>query len=305
MKARWILLALALAATPRAQGDTLRIDGATRTYTAVLPAQARGVPLVLVLHGNTQQGRDMRERTTWTQVAARHGIAVVFPDGLNRSWADLRGPDDRLASPPAGTDDVAFLVALVRQYIDAGVADPRRVYVAGVSNGGAMALTLACERADTFAAVASVAMEFTPAMAAACAPGRPVPVLLVNGTADPLVPFAGGRAHGRRRNALYLSTAQTAAFWRRRNGCADADAASQRLPDADPADRSTVTRIEARCPAGADVVVFRVDGGGHRWPDRIDDARHPRLVDAVLGPQNHDLDGPEVAWRFLARFSLP
>jgi polyhydroxybutyrate depolymerase len=38
-------------------------------------------------------------------------------------------------------------------------------------------------------------------------------------------------------------------------------------------------------------------------PGRIADARHPMLVDSWLGPQNHDIDGPEVLWRFLARFS--
>jgi polyhydroxybutyrate depolymerase len=306
MTLRGLLLALALGCAPTAHADELRVDGTIRTYTAIVPAHAQNLPLVLVLHGNTQQGHDVRERTSWAAVAARERFVAVFSDGLDRAWADLRTPDERLGgSPPAGTDDTAFLVELARHFVDAGIADRRRVYAAGVSNGGAMALTLACLRPDTFAAVASVAMEFTPSAMARCAPGRAIPVLLMNGTADPLIPYAGGHAGRRGTGAEYLPTAQTLAFWRQRNGCAATDAAAVSLPDVDATDRSTVTRIDSRCPQGADVVLYRVDGGGHRWPDRIADARHPRLVDAILGPQNHDIDGPALAWQFLRQATLP
>ena len=306
MMFRCLLPALLLACVHAAHADELRIDGTTRTYTAIVPAHAHAVPLVLVLHGNTQQGRDVRARTSWAAVAAREHFAVVFPDGLHRAWADLRAPGERLGgSPPAGTDDTAFLVALARHFVDAGIADRRRVYAAGVSNGGAMALTLACLRPDTFAAIASVAMELTPGAMARCAPGRAIPVLLMNGTADPLIPYAGGRGGRRGTGADYLPTARTVAFWRQRNGCAATDATVVSLPDVDATDHSTVTRIDSRCPQGADVVLYRIDGGGHRWPDRIADARHPRPVDAILGPQNHDIDGPALAWRFLAQSSLP
>lgn len=306
MTFRCLLLALLLACAHAAHADELHIDGTTRTYSAIVPAHAHALPLVLVLHGNTQQGRDVRARTSWAALAAREHFVVVFPDGLDRAWADLRTPDERLGgSPPAGTDDTAFLVALARHFVDAGIADRHRVYAAGVSNGGAMALTLACLRPDTFAAIASVAMEFTPGAMARCAPGRALPVLLMNGTADTLIPFAGGHGGRRGTGAEYLSTGRTLAFWRQRNGCAATDAAQVPLPDIDATDHSTVTRIESRCPAGADVVLYRVDGGGHRWPDRMADARHPRLVDAILGPQNHDIDGPGLAWRFLAESSLP
>jgi poly(3-hydroxybutyrate) depolymerase len=47
--------------------------------------------------------------------------------------------------------------------------------------------------------------------------------------------------------------------------------------------------------------LYRIDGGGHRLPDARADAEHTRLVDALLGPQNRDLDAPETIWRFFAR----
>jgi polyhydroxybutyrate depolymerase len=163
-----------------------------------------------------------------------------------------------------------------------------------------MALTLACRQPERFAAVASVVMELTKTVAAACHPARAIPVLLMNGSADPLIPYGGGGFHGRREGADYLSTPDTLAFWRRANACEARDAGSQVLPDRDPGDRSTVTRIDSHCPRGRGVVLYRIDGGGHRLPDVRADAQHPRLVDAVLGPQNHDIDAPELIWQFFA-----
>src|SRR5437588_496490 len=78
-----------------------------------------------------------------------------------------------------GTDDAAFIVRLAEEFIADGVADPRRVYVTGISNGAAMAMTMICERADLFAAHASVIMNLTDEFAAACQPSRAVPFLLM------------------------------------------------------------------------------------------------------------------------------
>jgi polyhydroxybutyrate depolymerase len=208
-----IALLLFLGIAPRA--ETLVIGGVARSYSAILPAQ-QPAPLVLVLHGNLQQGADMMKRTSWPDVARREGLLAVFPDGRNRAWADGRTASERPGRvPPAGTDDVTFLVALAQKYIDAGLADPKRIYVTGVSNGGMMALALACNRADFFAAAALVIASFTRSTAASCHPVRPMPILIMNGTADPLIPYDGGRGTSRFASSGYWSTPQTVDFWRR------------------------------------------------------------------------------------------
>lgn len=158
-------LLLAVAFGGNASAGELRVGEASRTYTAEIPPHAVALPLVLALHGNLQQGADMRNRTAWPEIARREHVAVVFPNGLNRSWADLRADSEREGrKPPAGTDDIRFLVALARHFVDTGVADPKRIYVAGVSNGGAMAMSLACERPDLLAAAAVVIMGMTRGM---------------------------------------------------------------------------------------------------------------------------------------------
>jgi polyhydroxybutyrate depolymerase len=259
--------------------------------------------MVVVLHGKTQRGADMVARTAWPQVAKREGFAVVFPDGLNHAWADARtkaGP--ALRGPPEGTDDVAFIGKLVEKLVANGTADPGRVYVAGISNGGAMAMTLACARADLFTAGASVIMNLTDEAAVTCHPSRPLPMLIMNGTADPLVPYEGGRGSGYFAADGFWSTEETLAFWRKLNGCEADDANVTEMPDRVPADQSTVTRIASRCPRGHDVVLYRVNHGGHRMPGFAPDARFPKVATSLLGPQNSDIDGAETIWTFFSQF---
>jgi polyhydroxybutyrate depolymerase len=282
--------------------ETIQVGGVARTFIPQFP-DSKPAPLVIVLHGNTQTGADMRTRTSWALVANRERFGVIFPDGLNHAWADLR-PDAKRAGrvPPAGTDDVAFIVGLIEKYAADGAADPKRVYITGPSNGGAMTIRLVCERADLFAAAATVIVNLTDESASACHPSRPAPLLMMNGTADPLIPFEGGKGASRFAVDGFWSAMQTLAFWRRVNGCEAGNAAVTDLDDRDRADESTVTRVESRCPPGRDVLLYRVNGGGHRMPGAFSDARFPRIAAAFLGPQNHDIDGAETIWAFFKKF---
>jgi polyhydroxybutyrate depolymerase len=286
----------------RAHSETVDINGTTRTFIAQLPA-TKPAPLVIVLHGNAQTGTDMVARTSWPRVAKREQFAVVFPDGLNRAWADLRPSDKRAGRlPPEGTDDIIFIARLIEKYVADGIADPKRIFVTGLSNGGAMTNTLVCERAELFAAAASVIMNLTDETAEACHPSRPVPMLIMNGTADPLVPYEGGRGTSRFAVEGFWSTEKTVQFWRQINGCEAKDAASVDLDDRDPNDESTVTRISSTCPAGRDVLLYRINDGGHRMPASFPDTKFARLVTYVFGPQNHDIDAAETIWEFFKKF---
>jgi polyhydroxybutyrate depolymerase len=295
------ILAITCCGNP-ALSETIDINGIARSYTIQLPDK-KPAPLVIVLHGNTQTGSDMVTRTSWPAVAKREHVGVVFPDGLNRAWADLRPNANRAGrAPPKGTDDVAFVVKLIEKFVADGTADPKRIYVTGLSNGGAMTMTMICARADLFTAAASVIINLTDDMANACHPSRPVAMLMMNGTADPLIPYQGGRGTSRFAVAGFWSTERTFDFWRRVNGCQTQDAGSVELDHHDPADKTTVTRIESRCAQARDVVLYRVNNGGHRMPGSFPDARFQRLVNALLGLQNRDIDGAETIWAFFRKF---
>ena len=108
MRAILLMVTLLLGPTT-ASAETIKIGQTTRHYTAQFP-ELKLAPLVIVLHGNTQTGADMITRTAWPRVAKRENFAVVFPDGLNHSWADLRPNDLRAGrAAPHGTDDVAVV----------------------------------------------------------------------------------------------------------------------------------------------------------------------------------------------------
>jgi polyhydroxybutyrate depolymerase len=285
-----------------ARSDTIVVGGVTRTFIAQL-ADARPAPLVIVLHGNAQTGADIEKRTSWPLVAKREHFSVVFPDGINRAWADLRPLSKRSGrTPPEGTDDVGFITKLIETYVANGSADPKRIYVTGLSNGGAMTMALVCTHADLFAAAASVIMNLTDESADACHPQRPVPMLMMNGTADPLIPYAGGRGSSRFAADGFWSTERTLNFWRHADGCDEQDAGSVDLEDRDTTDETTVTRITSHCPAGDDVVLYRINDGGHRMPGSLPDTKFARLVGYMFGPQNHDIDGAETIWEFFKRF---
>jgi polyhydroxybutyrate depolymerase len=296
-----VVLAIICWGSP-ALSDTIDINGVARTYM-IQRTDTKPAPLVIVLHGNTQTGAAMVARTSWPAVAKREHFGVVFPDGLNRAWADLRPRTKRAGrAPPEGTDDVGFIVRLIEKFIADGTADPKRIYLTGLSNGGAMTMTMIGARADLFAAAATVIFNLTDDMANAIHPSRPVPMLMINGTADPLIPYEGGRGSSRFAVPGFWSTMKTFNFWRRVNGCDMQDVASTDLDHRDASDKTTVTRIESRCPPGRDVVLYRINDGGHRMPGDFPDARFPRLVSALLGPQNRDIDGAETIWAFFRKF---
>jgi polyhydroxybutyrate depolymerase len=271
---------------------TLQSDGLERSFLLVGATPGMPRPLILALHGNGGSGEQFLRYGPWLPLVASAGVVLALPDGLNRSWADGR-PDSefRGRKPPAGLNDVAFLTSLVNDLVKAGIADRKRIYVAGLSNGGMMALRLLCDRADLFAAGAVVIASLPESSSTRCKPSRPVPLLLMNGTADKLVPDQAVPGQ-------FLGTEGTAAFWRRVNRCG-AMRTAQDLPDINPNDGSRVTLSEAPCPPGQDVAVYRVVGGGHQMPT----ITGPALLERMLGPRNRDIEGAEVIWSFLRKFT--
>lgn len=231
----------------------LTIGGLNRTYQVhAPPGLDRPAGLVLNLHGAGMTGQAQAGATNYNAIADQYGFVVAYPDGIDMSWADGRG-----ASLPdrQGVDDVGFLVALTDRLRQEYGVDAGRVFVTGTSAGGFMASRLACERADVFAAVAPVAG--TLASGFPCAPSQPVSVLAVHGTADPVVPFAGGPMLGRGGPSDIVAPAAMAQRWREINGC----------PAPVEEVQGSVRRfVAAGCAGGTEVVFVQIDGGGHVWP---------------------------------------
>lgn len=268
-------LLAALALLPACGGGGARLslvnrDGVERRATvdrpAVPPAAGGPRPLLVVLHAGLLSGAQTRdELEPLTALARRAGVALAFPDAQSLFWND--GSLSRALPPalsPAG-DDLAFLDALIAALVADGTADPAAVHVAGISNGGMMALRYACARADRLASVA-VFMATMPAEAErGCRPSRPLPVLMVAGTADPLVRWTGevnlGGIAGLQRR---MSVPASFDFWRGANRCAGL-APPRPLPRRGRGTQpDALVHAATGCAGGVQTLLYEVRGGGHR-----------------------------------------
>ena len=214
---------------------------------------------MLNLHGGGGTGAGQQSLSAFDSVADANNLLVVYPDGYDKSWADGRGasPADR-----RHVDDVGFLVALVGKLQSEFSVPAGHVFATGMSNGGFMSNRLACDRADVFAAIAPVAG--TLGAGVACNPSRPVSVMEAHGTADPVVPFNGGKVRGRGGPSQAISAASMIDRWRAVDGC-QGDPTMDELPNV--GDGTVVRRYDSRsCVAGTEVIFYRIDNGGHTWP---------------------------------------
>jgi len=129
----------------------------SRDYLLHLPPQAasgRPLSLVVMLHGCTQTPADFAAGTAMNELADRHGFVVLYP-GQSRTanhsacWNWFEPRDQR-----AGQGEPAIIAGMVREVIGRYPVAPERVFVAGLSAGGAMAAILGAAYPDLFAAVA-------------------------------------------------------------------------------------------------------------------------------------------------------
>ena len=290
----------AAAAVPAgAQRRVVTIDGVERNFWLLRPSTVTGAaPVVFVLHGGAVADGRQTFRYDFQLLGERDGVVTVHPSGNGAGWNDGRDTPFLLARGGAA-DDVAFFRAMIDGLIAEGVADPARIYLTGGSNGGMMTMRLVCELADRIAAAAPFVALLPTRLQDRCMPSRPVPIMLLLGTADRMMPFAGGgvAAMSGDDRGTVLSAAATLEFWRRRNHCAGAVARAP-LADVDPADGTRV-RSERSTDCAAAVEALIVEGGGHRLPgERQREYADPRLS-ALSGVSSRDLDGREAIWNFL------
>lgn len=210
------------ALTGTATAKTVVVAREQRTYIAYTPAHLKPErPLLIVLHGTQQQGKTARYTTGYRfdQLADQHGFAVLYPNSMGIGWNDCRPK----TGPAAVVDDVGFIDALIAQVVQDHAISPEQVYLFGYSNGGQMVFRLLSEEPTAFAGAAVVAANLPTPEYNQCGSDRPTPpILLANGTADPITPFAGGKVSifGVIDRGSAISAAATAQHFAALNGAA-------------------------------------------------------------------------------------
>lgn len=263
---RLVLFLVLAMATPAHADETGHIlsGGVTRSYLIHLPPALPAHPgLILAFHGGGGTAAGMARLTGFDTLADAQHFIVVYPQGLGRHWHDGRVP---AAGRP---DDVAFIAALIARLRAQYHVDPARIYATGMSNGAIFSNFLGCRLAGELAAIAPVAGTLAAGMTPPCSPARPLSVLLIDGTADPIVPFAGGDVrnfHHRGVGGGVTGGPATARFWMQADGCGGLSAPDN-LPPVRPDDPTRLEESHATaCPGGIAVRFIAVQGAGHVWP---------------------------------------
>ena len=223
-----ILVLLVYSRISSAEQVQLVVDGRARTYLLERPPAQGPRPTIIMLHGYTGSASQIAQQTGLAEPAKQAGFAAVFPEGPAGRW-NLLPPNKQTAryvklfqSGGGVPDDVAFLKTLISDLNRRDISDPKRIYLAGRSLGGAMALRMTCVDARMFAAVALLISAMPEETGEACRPAQPIPVLLLNVTGDPMVPYAGGRIGeaGLPSGVTNIWSAERLlAFFRKLNGC--------------------------------------------------------------------------------------
>ena len=242
-------------------------------------------PVYFVLHGSNGAGARIRKNLELDEVAGASGSIVVYPDAIEGHWL------------PAGDGDVAFIRALADKLVAEGRADPHRIFAVGASTGGMLAMRLACEQADVFAGAAAIIANMPAGLGASCKPARAIPFLLINGTADPRVPFAGGPLVKTDYPGDVLSTDATLAKFAAAAGCAG-ERSKTLFPNRNTKNGSRAY-LEKFDGCKVPVELVRIEGGGHTIPGHWSGADSG----AAAGGHNGDVDAARLVVDFFRRVS--
>ncbi|WP_455206977.1 alpha/beta hydrolase family esterase [Kaarinaea lacus] len=294
------------------KNQELDVNGLTRTYDIYIPEglSDQKLPMVLLLHGHigdadVMTGENGRKAPykVWLQIAEREKWIVVIPEGEigpdgHRGWNDCRAN----ATTNPTVNDVAFIDLLITSVSRRYPADSQRVFAHGTSNGGNMVYRLAQERGERFRALAAVVAAM-PEINKCNNPEHPISLLIMNGTDDPLLPYAGGgvgkRKSQQKERGTVLSTEQTVQYWLKHNNIQSAPEITD-LPDRDKGDDSVVqVRKYSGGRNNAEVILYEVKGGGHTEPSLNE--HYGRLYKLIVGPQNRDMEMAEEVWKFFNR----
>jgi polyhydroxybutyrate depolymerase len=287
--------------TPTAEGEVQRIsfdlDGYERTYDLYVPAGYTGsspVPLVLDFHGIYQNAEVERETSGFQAKADEEGFAVAYPQGIlgpgGRTWnADPSNRQWYSWANLVGVDDVAFAVEVVenvkgRLNIDAG-----RVYVTGLSQGGAMALLIAHDRGDVFAAAAGISTALLKDLDD-YDPVRPISVIQFHSYDDEIVPYGGSDLTG------LPSIEDSIRQWAIANGCDGDNPTVTGLGFTDPGhpDVEEKLTVYGGCTNGVEVRLYSLHGSHTLYETNFHGSTEAEKEQYIT----------DLAWDFLRRFTL-
>ena len=287
MKLHTLLISLSLTCNSFAQttiSDSLDFGGLSRKYDIYIPtsySNTNPAPVVFSLHGLGSNTFEQKVYADFRPIADTAGFLLVLPLG---SIDPIRNETYWNARFQGSVDDVGFIDALIDTISSQYTIDSNQIFSAGLSNGGFMSYTLACELNERIAAIASVTGSMTTLQPNNCNITYPVPVMQIHGTADSTVLYNGTAG-------VVLSVDEVINFWVDKNNC-DNTPIHTVLPNINTTDGCTAERFGyTNGTNNSEVALYKIIDGGHTWPGAPID----------IGVTNRDFNASEEIWNFFRK----
>lgn len=266
--------------------DTIVHDNLDRSYILYVPSSyTPGVaaPLVLNFHGYTSNDLQQMIYGDFRPIADTAGFLLVHPMGT----LDTQGQTYWNSGWGGTVDDIGFTAALIDSISAQYSVNANRIYSTGMSNGGFMSYTLACELSDRIAAIASVTGTMNANQSVSCNPQHPMPVMEIHGTADNVVPYNGIPN-------VMASIDNVLDYWVNFNSC-DVTPIESAVPNISITDNCTATHFRyGNGTNGVEVEHYRINNGAHTWPG----------ASLTIGVTNHDISASKKIWEFFSQYDL-
>lgn len=262
---------IVLCAQPRDIDKTIVVDGRVRQYLIHLPPGfniSAQLPLIFALHGGGGTYKNTIRFYDLDRLANQNNFIIVYPNAVNKAWT-MPGISSRVKNLDNGVDDVKFISVLLDSLIDSFKVDSHHVFCTGISRGGMFSFYLAYKLSDRIAGIAPVCGGISETLKGDYSFKHPTPVLMINGTDDPLVSYKGGTGKLNKRNAgneeaEMMPTEELLGKILKLNGC-DAAPEVTKMPDLDQGDGCDAIDSFYSCQ-GVTVEFIKIIGGGHTWP---------------------------------------
>lgn len=225
--------------------ENIMVGSTSRNMLTHVPSGLeKDSPLFISLHGMNQDAPYQQGMAHWEDIADTARFAVVYPNGINKSW-DL-----------SGNRDIDFVLAIIDTMYNRHQIDRNRVYLSGFSMGGMFTYHAMGRIADKIAAFAPVSGY--PMGGSAFQSSRPIPIIHTHGTSDDVVGYSG--------------VAAMMEGWRKRNGCPSQPVTTTPYPPSKPNSKSKLD-YWGPCDDGVNMALLTLDGKGH-WHSNDNNSVH-------------------------------
>jgi polyhydroxybutyrate depolymerase len=280
---------------------TITVDNRERQFMIHLPpsfSNAKKLPIIFAFHGGGGEYKKTIRYYKLNDLADENGFIVVYPNAVNKAWS-MSGVISRAKKMNDGVDDVKFISILLDNLIADYKVDSNHVFCTGISRGGIFSLYLAWQLSERITAIAPVCASIPESIVNDFSFKHSTPVLLINGTEDPLISYTGGPGKLAGRNAEsqtanMLPTEELVNKIVKMNNCQSAPVVTN-LADNDPNDDCTATDYSYSCNDSR-VEFIKIINGGHAWPGGIQ-----YLPKMIIGKVCKDFKAEEKVFEFFKK----